>query len=145
MTHSEMKKFSTGPQWNPLYKSRLCEKFQTEGHCPYTSNCQFAHGREELERWEHWRTKHHYEKPVVVVVSTPPPEKPPAVVVTVSPKVVVDETKKKTIMPSRNIQQAAEKQPEMKRSNAMMQQLLYSPALFETQELLSRLRATKDV
>lgn len=29
---------------NPLYKTRLCERFETEGHCPYGNRCTFAHG-----------------------------------------------------------------------------------------------------
>ncbi|KAI9017449.1 eIF4-gamma/eIF5/eIF2-epsilon-domain-containing protein [Gaertneriomyces semiglobifer] len=33
---------------NPLYKTRLCERFETEGHCPYGSRCTFAHGQVEL-------------------------------------------------------------------------------------------------
>ncbi|KAJ1664047.1 hypothetical protein IW140_004346 [Coemansia sp. RSA 1813] len=33
---------------NPLYKTRLCQRFADEGSCPYGSKCQFAHGEEEL-------------------------------------------------------------------------------------------------
>ncbi|KAJ3217618.1 hypothetical protein HDU67_007560 [Dinochytrium kinnereticum] len=33
---------------NPLYKTRLCERFETEGACPYGSRCTFAHGTPEL-------------------------------------------------------------------------------------------------
>lgn len=33
---------------NPLYKTRLCQRFETEGFCPYDSRCTFAHGIAEL-------------------------------------------------------------------------------------------------
>ncbi|KAJ3156957.1 hypothetical protein HK101_001457 [Irineochytrium annulatum] len=33
---------------NPLYKTRLCERFETEGTCPYGVRCTFAHGTAEL-------------------------------------------------------------------------------------------------
>ncbi|KAJ3101050.1 nudix (nucleoside diphosphate linked moiety X)-type motif 2 [Phlyctochytrium planicorne] len=33
---------------NPLYKTRLCERFETEGNCPYGARCSFAHGTSEL-------------------------------------------------------------------------------------------------
>ncbi|KAJ3064783.1 nudix (nucleoside diphosphate linked moiety X)-type motif 2, partial [Quaeritorhiza haematococci] len=33
---------------NPLYKTRLCERYETEGFCPYGSRCTFAHGTVEL-------------------------------------------------------------------------------------------------
>ncbi|CAO3661681.1 unnamed protein product [Rhizopus stolonifer] len=33
---------------NPLYKTRLCERFETEGSCPYGPKCNFAHGIDEL-------------------------------------------------------------------------------------------------
>ncbi|KAJ2653317.1 hypothetical protein GGH99_007546, partial [Coemansia sp. RSA 1285] len=33
---------------NPLYKTRLCQRFADEGSCPYGPKCQFAHGEEEL-------------------------------------------------------------------------------------------------
>ncbi|CAG8578526.1 6289_t:CDS:2 [Funneliformis caledonium] len=33
---------------NPLYKTRLCERFETEGYCPYGPKCTFAHGTVEL-------------------------------------------------------------------------------------------------
>ncbi|KAJ2693428.1 hypothetical protein H4218_006040 [Coemansia sp. IMI 209128] len=36
------------PQDNPLYKTRLCEKFEQEGECPYNQKCVFAHGEQEL-------------------------------------------------------------------------------------------------
>ncbi|KAJ2066639.1 hypothetical protein GGH13_005639 [Coemansia sp. S155-1] len=36
------------PQDNPLYKTRLCEKFEQEGECPYNQKCVFAHGAAEL-------------------------------------------------------------------------------------------------
>jgi hypothetical protein len=49
------KKVPTGPRANPLYKTRLCMNFQSTGSCPYTEKCQFAHGVDELEKWEAWR------------------------------------------------------------------------------------------
>ncbi|KAI8838969.1 hypothetical protein BC829DRAFT_404125 [Chytridium lagenaria] len=33
---------------NPLYKTRLCERYETEGTCPYGARCTFAHGTTEL-------------------------------------------------------------------------------------------------
>ncbi|RIB28018.1 hypothetical protein C2G38_2060507 [Gigaspora rosea] len=36
------------PFENPLYKTRLCERFETERFCPYGSKCTFAHGTAEL-------------------------------------------------------------------------------------------------
>ncbi len=36
------------PFENPLYKTRLCERFETEGYCPYGPKCTFAHGTVEL-------------------------------------------------------------------------------------------------
>ncbi|SCU93328.1 LAFA_0F15808g1_1 [Lachancea sp. 'fantastica'] len=43
-----------------LYKTELCESFSTTGNCRYGSNCQFAHGLQELkfkERNNKFRTK----------------------------------------------------------------------------------------
>lgn len=37
-------------QENLLYKTRLCERFEAEGTCPYGSKCHFAHGTAELRR-----------------------------------------------------------------------------------------------
>ncbi|KAJ2610385.1 hypothetical protein H4S08_003636 [Coemansia sp. RSA 1365] len=36
------------PQDNPRYKTKLCEKFEQEGECPYNHKCVFAHGKDEL-------------------------------------------------------------------------------------------------
>lgn len=36
------------PISSPLYKTRLCERFETEGACPYGAKCNFAHGINEL-------------------------------------------------------------------------------------------------
>ncbi|KAI9270123.1 hypothetical protein EDC94DRAFT_598181 [Helicostylum pulchrum] len=36
------------PSSSPLYKTRLCERFETEGTCPYGAKCNFAHGITEL-------------------------------------------------------------------------------------------------
>ncbi|KAJ2818936.1 hypothetical protein IWW50_005638, partial [Coemansia erecta] len=33
---------------NPLYKTRLCQRFSELGECPYGEKCQFAHGEAEL-------------------------------------------------------------------------------------------------
>jgi hypothetical protein len=33
---------------NPLFKTRLCERFETDGDCPYGPRCTFAHGAVEL-------------------------------------------------------------------------------------------------
>ncbi|KAL7319257.1 hypothetical protein PS15m_002415 [Mucor circinelloides] len=38
----------TQQQNSPLYKTRLCERFETEGSCPYGPKCNFAHGIVEL-------------------------------------------------------------------------------------------------
>jgi hypothetical protein len=38
----------SGRSANPLYKTRLCERFETEGYCPYEGKCTFAHGTTEL-------------------------------------------------------------------------------------------------
>ncbi|KAJ1823754.1 hypothetical protein LPJ56_002931 [Coemansia sp. RSA 2599] len=36
------------PQDNPLYKTRLCEKYERDGECPYNEKCVFAHSASEL-------------------------------------------------------------------------------------------------
>ncbi|KAJ2844752.1 hypothetical protein GGI22_006777, partial [Coemansia erecta] len=36
------------PQDNPRYKTKLCEKFESDGECPYGHKCVFAHGSDEL-------------------------------------------------------------------------------------------------
>ncbi|KAJ1529043.1 nudix (nucleoside diphosphate linked moiety X)-type motif 2, partial [Nowakowskiella sp. JEL0078] len=33
---------------NQLFKTRLCERFETDGFCPYGNRCTFAHGTVEL-------------------------------------------------------------------------------------------------
>ncbi|KAG0236144.1 nudix (nucleoside diphosphate linked moiety X)-type motif 2 [Actinomortierella wolfii] len=35
---------------NPNYKTRLCERFEAEGFCPYYNKCTFAHGSAELRQ-----------------------------------------------------------------------------------------------
>ncbi|GJJ78989.1 bis(5'-nucleosidyl)-tetraphosphatase [Entomortierella parvispora] len=35
---------------NPNYKTRLCERFETEQFCPYYAKCTFAHGAAELRQ-----------------------------------------------------------------------------------------------
>ncbi|KAJ2161072.1 hypothetical protein GGF46_001743 [Coemansia sp. RSA 552] len=39
-------------QDNPRYKTKLCEKFEQEGECPYGHKCVFAHGPGELRARE---------------------------------------------------------------------------------------------
>ncbi|ORE02570.1 hypothetical protein BCV72DRAFT_265115 [Rhizopus microsporus var. microsporus] len=39
---------SSAAENNPLYKTRLCERYETEGSCPYGPKCHFAHGIGEL-------------------------------------------------------------------------------------------------
>ncbi|KAI9280052.1 hypothetical protein BY458DRAFT_553467 [Sporodiniella umbellata] len=48
---------------NPLYKTRLCERFETEGSCPYGPKCNFAHGIEDLRG----RVEPQYEKEEILV------------------------------------------------------------------------------
>ncbi|KAI8817971.1 eIF4-gamma/eIF5/eIF2-epsilon-domain-containing protein [Fimicolochytrium jonesii] len=38
----------TSASQNPLFKTRLCERFEVEGTCPYGSRCTFAHGQADL-------------------------------------------------------------------------------------------------
>ncbi|KAJ1897178.1 hypothetical protein LPJ81_004587, partial [Coemansia sp. IMI 209127] len=40
------------PQDNPRYKTKLCEKFENDGECPYGHKCVFAHGSDELRQRE---------------------------------------------------------------------------------------------
>ncbi|KAJ1978361.1 hypothetical protein H4R35_001936, partial [Dimargaris xerosporica] len=47
------------PNDNPNYKTRLCERFEMEGECPYNGKCTFAHGAAELR--ERPMTSHHYQ------------------------------------------------------------------------------------
>lgn len=56
---------------NPLYKTRLCERFETEGTCPYGPKCTFAHGIAELRER---KADLHEEKPAALPV--PPPVVP---------------------------------------------------------------------
>ena len=35
-------------KFDPKYKTELCKKFQSTGHCPYGYKCRFAHGKQEL-------------------------------------------------------------------------------------------------
>ena len=35
-------------KFDPKYKTELCKKFQSTGHCPYGYKCRFAHGKHEL-------------------------------------------------------------------------------------------------
>lgn len=36
---------------HPLYKTRMCEKYQRLGWCPYGKKCQFAHHPKEMPLW----------------------------------------------------------------------------------------------
>ncbi|KAI8907752.1 eIF4-gamma/eIF5/eIF2-epsilon-domain-containing protein [Powellomyces hirtus] len=45
---SRSQRSSAAPSASPLYKTRLCERFEIEGNCPYGSRCTFAHGTAEL-------------------------------------------------------------------------------------------------
>lgn len=47
-----IKKKTTGPVHNSKYKAKLCNNWMTRGVCPYHEKCQFAHGVEEIEKWE---------------------------------------------------------------------------------------------
>ncbi|KAH9253968.1 hypothetical protein BASA81_008092 [Batrachochytrium salamandrivorans] len=49
------KKKTTGPLHNPRYKSTMCQHFANTGACPYSEKCQFAHGPEELAKWQETR------------------------------------------------------------------------------------------
>ncbi|KAJ1932268.1 hypothetical protein EC988_009514, partial [Linderina pennispora] len=40
------------PQDNPLYKTKMCDKYQRDGECPYGIKCVFAHGEHELRSRE---------------------------------------------------------------------------------------------
>ena len=35
-------------KFDPKYKTELCKKYQSTGHCPYGFKCRFAHGKKEL-------------------------------------------------------------------------------------------------
>ncbi|KAI1314833.1 nudix (nucleoside diphosphate linked moiety X)-type motif 2 [Mortierella claussenii] len=35
---------------NEFHKTRLCERFMTDGECPFGTRCTYAHGREELRQ-----------------------------------------------------------------------------------------------
>ncbi|KAJ2076703.1 hypothetical protein H4R24_005553 [Coemansia sp. RSA 988] len=50
------------PQDNPRYKTKLCEKFEQEGECPYNNKCVFAHGRDELRVREPTSTRNYEEQ-----------------------------------------------------------------------------------
>ncbi|KAG5456024.1 MAG: hypothetical protein BJ554DRAFT_4349 [Olpidium bornovanus] len=45
----------SGTAESTLYKTRLCERFENEGHCSFSSKCSFAHGLYELRE----RPLHH--------------------------------------------------------------------------------------
>ncbi|KAK3847818.1 MAG: hypothetical protein J3R72DRAFT_485463 [Linnemannia gamsii] len=40
----------TEPAEGEFHKTRLCERFMTDGECPYGTKCSYAHGREELRQ-----------------------------------------------------------------------------------------------
>ena len=69
---------------DPLYKTKLCNKWIRTGECPYTYKCQFAHGESELRKPEKpdnpekpekpgRRRRKKQEKPVEKKISCPPP------------------------------------------------------------------------
>eukprot|EP00079_Xenopus_tropicalis_P018784 XP_004920998.1 PREDICTED: zinc finger CCCH domain-containing protein 7B-like [Xenopus tropicalis] len=35
----------------PTGEFKLCDRFEETKDCPHESNCQFAHGQEELDEW----------------------------------------------------------------------------------------------
>uniref|UniRef100_A0A8R1E1D1 C3H1-type domain-containing protein n=1 Tax=Caenorhabditis japonica TaxID=281687 RepID=A0A8R1E1D1_CAEJA len=35
-------------QHSETYKTKLCDAFRRQGHCPYNNNCPYAHGTDEL-------------------------------------------------------------------------------------------------
>jgi len=57
LQQDEKKVKTTGPIHNPKYKLKPCEKFETDGVCPYFEKCQFAHGSAELEKWMEYHKK----------------------------------------------------------------------------------------
>ena len=40
--------FKEEKKYDPKYKTEICKKFQSTGHCPYGYKCRFAHGKQEL-------------------------------------------------------------------------------------------------
>jgi len=40
-----------------LYKTKLCQKYEEHGVCPYGTKCQFAHGKGELRKHQAKRKK----------------------------------------------------------------------------------------
>lgn len=55
-------------QASPLYKTRLCERFETEGSCPYGSKCNFAHGVVEL-RGKETQLQHSEDRPATAATT----------------------------------------------------------------------------
>jgi len=41
-------RYNPEPKRSKLYKTQLCETYKEFGECKYGSNCQYAHGKEEL-------------------------------------------------------------------------------------------------
>jgi hypothetical protein len=55
---------SKKPPPNPLWKTRLCERFEMDGNCPYGNKCTFAHGLQELrDRETHFEANVKVEVP----------------------------------------------------------------------------------
>ena len=48
---TQRKKYTTGPIWNSNYKTIMCASHISGVVCVYGNKCQFAHGHEELIRW----------------------------------------------------------------------------------------------
>lgn len=58
--HDPVRKKTTGPIHNPRYKSILCDHWERNGGtCPYAEKCQFAHGPDELAKWQAHRARQH--------------------------------------------------------------------------------------
>ncbi|KAI8083864.1 hypothetical protein BDF21DRAFT_416793 [Thamnidium elegans] len=62
-----LKRQPVQPPSSPLYKTRLCERFETEGTCPYGAKCNFAHGITELRGRDQ---EDHVLVPIPTVVCT---------------------------------------------------------------------------
>jgi len=62
---------AVGPKSNPLYKTRYCQSFEKTGQCTYNDKCQFAHGKEEMERWHVWRLAQANQNNVFASTSSP--------------------------------------------------------------------------
>lgn len=121
------KKFSTGPQWNLLYKTRLCANYQNTGACPYFQKCQFAHGDAELARWEAWRVKHFGPTTAAPSVGGKKPQQPKPTDLQEKEEKDEDQETTPTVSPTLT---------SVTYDNVA--QILRAPTLFETQDLLQQ-------